>query len=107
MSRVNFSSVNQQAFFFSVQVNDVQTRIKETTRKMMALVSELSMNQANAMKLQQELRMKEANLEQCYMRMEKGEAPSEEADREWLKLIRDEMRRINDIDERKNVSQRF
>ena len=57
---------------------------------MMALVSELSMNQANALKLQQNLKEKEADLEQCYIRMEKGEAPSDEIQAEWFKILRDE-----------------
>ena len=61
---------------------------------MMAMVSEVSMNQANALKLQQQLKEKEAELEQCYIRMEKGEPPSEEIEREWMKLIRDEERRL-------------
>ena len=35
------------------KVNEYQNKIKELTRKMMATVSELSMNQANCMQLQQ------------------------------------------------------
>lgn len=66
---------------------------------MMALVSELSMNQANALKLQQNLKEKEADLEQCYIRMEKGEAPSDEIQAEWFKILRDEDRRSRDKEE--------
>ena len=69
----------------------------------MALVSELSMNQAAAMKLQQEVKSKEQELEQCYVRMERGEAPNEEAEREWLRMIRDEARREKELMERKEV----
>ncbi|XP_046567774.1 coiled-coil domain-containing protein 146-like, partial [Haliotis rubra] len=89
----------QDTLDLAKKVNDVQARIKETTRKMMALVSELSMNQANAMKLQQQLRGQETELEQCYMRMEKGEPPSEIIERDWLRMVRDEMRRIQDKDD--------
>jgi len=39
-----------------LQVNETQGKIKEATRKMMALVSEVSMMQAQAMQLQQEVR---------------------------------------------------
>ncbi|KAK3102624.1 hypothetical protein FSP39_012745 [Pinctada imbricata] len=81
------------------RVNDLQARIKDTTRKMMAMVSELSMNQANALKLQQGLKEKEAELEQCYIRMEKGEPPSDEIEHEWLRLLRDEDRRLKDREE--------
>lgn len=69
----------------------------------MALVSELSMNQAAAMKLQQEVKSKEQELEQSYVRMERGEAPNEEAEREWLRIIRDEARRQEEIIEKKEV----
>ena len=70
---------------------------------MMALVSELSMNQAEAMKLQQEVKGKEQELEQSYVRMERGEAPNEEAEREWLRMVRDEARREKELIERKEV----
>ncbi|KAH9508117.1 hypothetical protein Btru_054756 [Bulinus truncatus] len=84
-------------------VNNIQARLKETTRKMMALVSELSMNQAQAMKLQQETKEKEAELEQCYIRMEKGEPPSQEMEMEWEKLMRDMERRLEEIDLKKQL----
>lgn len=83
------------------KVNEYQAKIKDTTRKMMALVSELSMNQAAAMKLQQEVKGKEQELEQCYVRMERGEAPCEEAEREWLRMVRDEERRTKELLEKK------
>lgn len=90
-------------FSCDLQVNEYQAKIKDTTRKMMALVSELSMNQASAMKLQQEVRGKEQQLEQCYVRMERGEAPSEEAEREWNRMVRDEERRNKELMEKKEV----
>ena len=70
---------------------------------MMALVSELSMNQAAAMKLQRDVKGKEQELEQSYVRMERGEAPNEEAEREWLRMVRDEARREKELIERKEV----
>ena len=80
-------------------MNDLQAKIKGATRKMMACVSELSMHQANALKLQQEVKQRESELEQCYMRMEKGEAPSETMEREWLRSLRDEERRRQDTED--------
>eukprot|EP00058_Branchiostoma_floridae_P017304 XP_002602792.1 hypothetical protein BRAFLDRAFT_281931 [Branchiostoma floridae] len=74
-------------------VNELQGKIKESTRRMMAKVSELSMIQAEALKLQQDVREKEQTLEQAYIRMEQGEAPTEEAAMEWEKLLRTEGRR--------------
>lgn len=54
------------------------------------------MQQAAAVRLQQQVKDSESELERCYMRLEKGEAPSEEAEREWLRQVRDEMRRLRD-----------
>ena len=52
-------------------VNRIQGQIKDTTKKMMASVSELSIAQANALKLQEEVNNKELLLQQSYSRMEK------------------------------------
>lgn len=69
----------------------------------MAMVSEVSMNQANALKLQQSLKEKESELEQCYIRMEKGEPPSEEIEHDWLKFLRDNERRAYEHEEKRLV----
>lgn len=53
------------------KVNHIQSQIKDTTKKMMATVSELSISQANALSLQETVKGKELLLEQCYNRMEK------------------------------------
>ena len=51
-----------------VQVNCVQGRIKRLTRQLMARVSELSMQQAAAMRLQQDASEKQALLERYEVR---------------------------------------
>ena len=79
-----------------LQVNELQAKIKDITRKMMASVSELSMTQAEAVNLQQQVRTKEGELDQAYLRMEQGEAPSQEAARTWERMVRDENRRRED-----------
>ena len=53
------------------KVNQIQSFIKDTTKKMMAAVSELSISQAAALNLQEDVKNKELLLEQCYARMEK------------------------------------
>ena len=63
---------------------------------MMAMVSELSMHQAHALRLQQEVKEREAELEHAYLRMEKDEAPTEVIEREWMRKIRDDHRRLQD-----------
>ncbi len=63
---------------------------------MMAKVSELSMHQANALRLQQEVKEKEAALEQCYINMEKGLPPDAEIEREWQRQVQvDEQRTVD------------
>lgn len=52
------------------KVNRMQGQIKDVTKKMMACVSELSIAQAEALRLQEEVKAKENLLEQCYNRME-------------------------------------
>ena len=85
------------------QVNELQGQIKDVTRKMMSLVSELSMHQANALGLQQQVKEKEEELEQCYRRLQKGEAPNDIIEREWLRLVRDEERKVNEREAMKMV----
>ncbi|XP_071960472.1 coiled-coil domain-containing protein 146-like [Antedon mediterranea] len=87
------------------EVNDFQAKIKGVTRRMMARVSELSMTQAESLKLQQEVRDKETSLEQAYIRMQRGEAPTNEAAKEWERMINDENRRIEDKHNRQAIQE--
>ncbi|XP_058263379.1 coiled-coil domain-containing protein 146 isoform X4 [Hemibagrus wyckioides] len=66
------------------KVNEFQSRIKECTKKLMAVVSELAMRQSQALCLQQELREKEFELDLCHSRLEMGLGPSETIEQEWL-----------------------
>lgn len=52
------------------KVNDLQNKIKDITRKMMATLSELTIHQADKLKLQQERNIKDVELQQYYARME-------------------------------------
>ena len=81
-------SINEFDFF-------IQSQLKDTTKKMMASVSELSITQAKALKLQEEVKTKELLLEQYYNRMEKGEAPSDEIELEWFRYVEGEERYRN------------
>jgi len=53
-----------------LQVNGFQKRIKDVTRKMMGLVAELAMKQAETMQLQQKSKTMTSDLQQSYTRME-------------------------------------
>jgi len=78
------------------RVNDFQARIKGTTRRMMATVSELSMYQATAMKLTQENQQKEEHLQGMDSNLDQGLPPSEELELAWQRYEQDLMRRSNE-----------
>lgn len=71
------------------RVNDYQSRIRNTTRKMMATVSELSMYQASSMKLAAEREDLEGEVKSAKDRMLEGLPPTDDAEREWLRQERD------------------
>lgn len=71
------------------KVNDYQSRIRATTRKIMATVSELSMNQASALKLQADKASLEELRDDAVARFESGDAPTEDAAREWNRMERE------------------
>lgn len=72
------------------QLNELQSRIRDTTKRMLATVSELSMYQATALRLQQEKADREGSLEVARRNLENGEPPNEDAVRD---LYRSEKRR--------------
>lgn len=76
-------------------LNSLQGKIRDTTKKMLASVSELSMYQATALRLQQEKTLREKALEEARWRHDHGEAPTEEAIKEFN---RDERRRLHDAE---------
>lgn len=82
------------------KINEYKARTTELSRKMLATVSELSMFQSKALKLQTEKEEKEQLLEQAVQRMENGMAPTDAADSEWEKKVRDQQRRQQDKVER-------
>jgi len=71
------------------KVNDYQSRIRATTRKIMATVSELSMYQASSLKLSSEKEELEDVKSEAEKRLEVGEAPTEDAAREWGRIERE------------------
>ncbi|GMH48988.1 hypothetical protein TrVE_jg8776 [Triparma verrucosa] len=91
--RKQAGSGQDETLVLAQKVNDYQARIRSVTRKMMASVSELSMYQATAMKLQQEKHLREKEFQECKERFDRGEPPSEEAEREWYRLERSRIER--------------
>lgn len=70
--------------------NDLQQKIRTVTRKIMATVSELSMFQAAALKLEADRQALEATVQTAAARLERGEPPTEEMEAEWLRMERQE-----------------
>ena len=60
---------------------------------MMATVSELSMYQATAMKLQQTKHDREMELEDAKWRLQQGQAPTEAAEHAWYRTERERLRK--------------
>lgn len=59
-------------------VNTYQMKIKDGNRKLMALVSELSMYQAQALQLQQQAHGRAIELEEAQARLDAGQPPTQE-----------------------------
>jgi len=81
------------AMELSKKVNSFQSKIKDVTRKMMATVSELSMYQATAHKLQKE---RDEAIERSLVardHFESGLAPTSSADAEFAKMLQVEAQR--------------
>eukprot|EP00899_Mesostigma_viride_P008456 jgi/Mesvir1/17611/Mv08838-RA.1 len=70
-------------------VNDYQTKLRETSRRMMATVSELSMYQATAMKLAQERQEMEGVVVAARERVAQGLPPTEDSEHEWYRMERE------------------
>ncbi|KAI9089460.1 hypothetical protein DFS34DRAFT_639300 [Phlyctochytrium arcticum] len=79
------------------KVNDLSKRIKHLTKAMMARVSELAMHQAKAMGLYQEKCDKEALIEIARQRLEAGEPPTAEIERDFLRAERRRQEREKEL----------
>mmetsp|Transcript_120131 Transcript_120131/g.299687 ORF Transcript_120131/g.299687 Transcript_120131/m.299687 type:complete len:926 (+) Transcript_120131:87-2864(+) len=77
----------------SQKVNVFQSRIKDVTRKMMATVSELSMHQATAHKLEKERDEACDRAMAARERFRNGEAPTDTIDAEWAKMCQVDQQR--------------
>jgi len=71
------------------KVNDYQGRLRGVTRRLMATISELSMYQATSMKLAAERDDLQSEADTAKERLERGEPPTEEAEREWFRKQRE------------------
>jgi chromosome segregation ATPase len=82
------------------KINEYKARTTELSRKMLATVSELSMFQSKALKLQQEKEEKESVIEESMRRMDSGLPPTDTCDQEFDKQERNRQREQSDLEER-------
>ena len=68
-------------------MSEVQNQLKESTKKLMALLSELSMLRASSLQLQREVDERENELVESYQRLEQGLPPSEQAELTWERMV--------------------
>jgi len=73
------------------KVNDYQGKVRAITRSMMALVSELSMYHATALRLDDEKVAQEEEFQVCMESIERGSPPSEEARRTLGRMQREQL----------------
>ncbi len=83
--RLRKQAVNKRdsAKAMATELNGLQGKIRDITRVMVATVSELSMYQATALRLQQEKISREKILEEATWKLDHGEAPTEDAIKAW------------------------
>lgn len=87
------------------RINEFKARTTELSRKMLATVSELSMFQSKALKLQQEKDEKEKVLEFAIQRLERGEPPTDDCERDWDRMQKNRDRRDKEEDSRRQRKQ--
>lgn len=75
------------------QCAESKARLQEMSRKTLALISEIGMERANNLKLQNESAGLETALQLANERFARGEPPNEEMLLEWKKAVRDDRRR--------------
>jgi uncharacterized small protein (DUF1192 family) len=75
------------------RVNELQGKLRQMTRKIMAAVSELSMYQANCIKLEEEKNNITNIKATAEENIQQGLPPSADAEFEWIKLCAEKVRR--------------
>ena len=81
--RTQAISKRDSAKYLADTLNSLQSRIRDVTKSMLSSVSELTMYQATALRLQQEKAHREKMLEEATWRVDHGEAPHDDAVKDW------------------------
>lgn len=91
--RIQAAETRGSTLELAKKINEVRAKIRHKTRQMMASVSELSMYQANAMRLEVEKAEKEKVLALARERLAQDLPPTDDAEHEWIRLERDRLRK--------------
>lgn len=78
-------SGREHIFDLSLGLNQIQAKIRSENRKIMSVLSELSVYQATSMTLDAKNKQLQIHIENCNERLQKGLAPSEEMEWQWRK----------------------
>lgn len=87
------------------QVNEYQRKLRDAAPKMMAIVAELSMKQAETMKLQQDASAKRSEVEDSYRKLDIGLPPTTEAEAEWQRMIREDENKSARLLQKKQIDE--
>lgn len=90
--RADAAHARGPALAVAQQLNAYQSALRDKTKKMMALVAELSMVQALAMKLQLERDEKKSLMEEAERRMAMGEPPTDDAEDAFFFDVKEKLR---------------
>ncbi|KAF5398164.1 Coiled-coil domain-containing protein, partial [Paragonimus heterotremus] len=78
----------------SKTMNEHQTEVNQTTKKLKAKTAELTMLMAMAFKLETEVEERRSQLLEGYRRLESGDPPSEEIRMEWERQLKREQKKL-------------
>lgn len=81
----------------AMSLNELQAKVRDATKRMMAIISELSMYQATAMKLQQQKHSAKIALEESKLRVMRNEPPTKDAINELHRRVQRRHRDVHDI----------
>lgn len=91
--RIRAAEGHGNTLSLAINLNKVQSEINRFTRRMKALVSELSMYQAASVKLKRTKIERIDELKSAHDKVTEGFPPNKEAEREWLHFCLDRSRR--------------
>jgi chromosome segregation ATPase len=90
--RTRASEGREKAVRAGMEMNDTRAARERVSRQLMAAVSELSMWQARAVRLERDRRQREAELQEMQSRQQAGQQPDDQCEADWMRRERDKQR---------------